>query len=144
MSCSQLDGSSGAPRGVWHDAASVLDDAGNGERHWAILRRLAGKQRFRTMTIGSPRNSESDVRAFVRRHAVVPAPVSRAGAAYDMTVAPEDVARAVATARPDVVLGYGSYLERVAQLLDESHGPAAVPRSAARWRWPAPRAAPVR
>ncbi|MFN8599001.1 MAG: hypothetical protein U0842_00925 [Candidatus Binatia bacterium] len=121
-------GSSGAPRGVWHDAASVLDDAGNGERHWAILRRLAGKQRFRTMTIGSPRNSESDVRAFVRRHAVVPAPVSRAGAAYDMTVAPEDVARAVATARPDVVLGYGSYLERVAQLLDESHGPAAVPR----------------
>lgn len=121
-------GSSGAPRGVWHDAASVLDDAGNGERHWAILRRLAGKQRFRTMTIGSPRNSESDVRAFVRRHAVVPAPVSRAGAAYDMTVAPEDVARAVVAARPDVVLGYGSYLERVAQLLDESHGPAAVPR----------------
>ena len=121
-------GSSGAPRGVWHDAASVLDDAGNGERHWAILRRLAGKHRFRAMTIGSPRSSESDVRAFVRCHAIVPSPVSRAGVAYDMTVAPEEVARAVAAARPDVVLGYGSYLERVAQLLDESQGPAAAPR----------------
>ncbi|MBM4244985.1 MAG: phenylacetate--CoA ligase family protein [Deltaproteobacteria bacterium] len=121
-------GSSGAPRGVWHDAPSVLDDAGHGERHWAILRHLAANDRFRAMTIGSPRNSESDVRGFVRQHAIVPPSVSRSGSACDMTVSPEDVARAVAAARPDVLLGYGSYLERVAQILDERYGREASPK----------------
>lgn len=121
-------GSSGAPRGVWHDATSVLDDAGHGERHWAILRRLAGKKRFRSMSIGSPRSSETDVRGFVRGHAIVPSSVSRAGSSYDMAASPEEVARAVAAARPDVLLGYGSYLERVAQILDERHGRGAAPK----------------
>lgn len=120
-------GSSGGPRGVWHDVGSLLDDVGHGERHWSVLCRLAGTPRPRTMVIGSPRSSEIDIRAFVRRHALIPRRTSRAGTPLSMADPPEEAARAVAAYRPDLLLGYGSYLERVAQILDEVHGRDAAP-----------------
>jgi phenylacetate-CoA ligase len=121
-------GSSGAPRAVQHDPISVLENTAHGERHWAILRRLVGKRRCRTFGVGSPRAADVELRAFARRRALIPGAAVGASRRRSMAERPEDVAREIAATRPDVVRGYGSYLERVAQILEEQHPHDAVPR----------------
>jgi phenylacetate-CoA ligase len=126
-------GSSGAPCVVYHDPRSVLENVAHGERHRVFLRALAGKMRPRVLAIASPRGSEEELRAFVRRHALVPGRVAVAGRTLlSMADQPERVARAVRDLRPDVVFSYGSYLERLAQLLEDgapAGGRGALPRA---------------
>lgn len=114
-------GSSGAPLSVHHDPLSVLENTAHGERHRATLRRLIGKRRFRTLLVGSPRGADAELRAFARRFALVPRAAAGETVHFTMADRPEAVARAIAGSRPDVVLGYGSYLERIAQILEEEH-----------------------
>jgi phenylacetate-CoA ligase len=97
-------GSSGAPRVVYHDPASALENTGHGERHRTVLRRLTGRWGFRVLAIGSPRGADVEIRAFVRRHALVPGIAVAARAMRTMAERPEDIARDLATIRPDVVL----------------------------------------
>lgn len=121
-------GSSGAPRAVCHDPRSVLENTAHGQRHDTMLRRLTGRRRFTTLVIGSPRSADVELRAFARRHAFIPGVVQ--GEVRQLTMAddPEEVARSIAAGRPDVVIAYGSYLERIAQILEEDHGRTALPR----------------
>lgn len=120
-------GSSGAPCVVYHDPVSALENTGHGERHRSVLARLTGKRRFRVLGIGSPRGSEAELRAFVRRHALVPDVAVAARALRTMAEAPEDIARDLAAIRPDVVLSYGSYLERLAEVLEHGRGSYFLP-----------------
>ena len=121
-------GSSGLPRSVYHHPISVLENTGQGEREQARLRALTGKRRFRTLSIASPRGAEADLRAFARRHAFIPDHALPERRRCSMAERPEDVAREIAASRPDVVRGFGSYLEQVAQALAEQHGRSAAPR----------------
>jgi phenylacetate-CoA ligase len=120
-------GSSGAPLSVHHDPLSVLENTAHGERHRATLRRLTGRRRFRTLLVGSPRGADAELRAFASRFALLPRSAAGAMVHFTMADRPEDVARAIARSRPDVVLGYGSYLERIAQILEEEYPRGSAP-----------------
>ena len=121
-------GSSGAPLAVRHDPVSVLENTAHGERHWAALRRLVGKPRFRTVAIGSPRGADAELRTFASRFALIPRATAGETRNLSMAERPEDVASVIADRRPDVVTGYGSYLERIAQILEEQYDRDAAPR----------------
>lgn len=121
-------GSSGAPLSVHHDPLSVLENTAHGERHHATLRRLTGKRRFRSLLVGSPRGADAELRAFASRFALVPRAAAGEIIHCRMSDRPEEVARAIAGRQPDAVLGYGSYLERIAQILEEAHPRGVAPR----------------
>ena len=123
----RTSGSTGVPLTVFHDVASVLDNAAYTERERSVVRTaLGGRRGFRTMMVAYAGSTGDEVRSFTSRHALVPAggPGGRAS--------PEDpierVMEAIDRFRPDVVSGNGSFLELVfRQILAEAakiHRPA--------------------
>lgn len=120
-------GSTGEPRYVYHDGGSVLENTGQSERHATVLRRLTGRLRPRTLGVGSPHGAAAMLRTLARCHALIPDRLLPAEQSFSMAAAPEEIVRRIDAARPDILSGYGSYLEPVVQLLEERSG-GFVPR----------------
>lgn len=105
-------GSTGAPRAIFYDAFSVVESGAYAERQRSIVRKLAGRRvRYREAIIESPFGTTQATHEFIARHlAISPAlPIRRL---YLSLLAPPDRNLALLKAfRPDVLEGFGSYLE---------------------------------
>ena len=115
-------GSSGAPLSVFHDPDALLQNTAHGEREVAVLRSLVGRRRFRMLCVASTHGTETDVRATVRAHAWIPGAAEGERTNVDIGDSPEFAARRLDATRADVVAGYGSYLDALAQVLEREPG----------------------
>lgn len=105
-------GSSGAPRQIFYDARSVIDNGAYAGRHRAVVHKLAGRRlRWREAIIESPFGTTRAVHEFLARHVAVPPSFAIPRLYLSLFDPPEvNVSRLQAFA-PHVLDGYGSYFE---------------------------------
>ncbi|MFL5820746.1 MAG: phenylacetate--CoA ligase family protein [Solirubrobacteraceae bacterium] len=105
-------GSGGAPRQIFYDTSSVIEYGAYAERHRSIVRKLAGRRlRYREAIIESPFGTARAMHDFLARHVAI-APRLAIPRLYLSLFDPPDRNVALLDAfRPDVIDGYGSYLE---------------------------------
>ena len=104
-------GSSGAPRQIFYDASSVVANGAFVERHRAVVRKLARTRvRYREAIIESPFGTTQIVHEFLARHVVVPPSLAIRRLDSRWSSRQRNIA-ALSAFRPDVIDGYGSYLE---------------------------------
>ena len=122
-------GSSGAPRQIFYDASSVVANGAFVERHRAVVRKLARTRvRYREAIIESPFGTTQIVHEFLARHVVVPPSLAIRRLYVSMVEPPERNIAALSAFRPDVIDGYGSYLEVFLPRIHSSGRPFAWPR----------------
>ncbi len=105
------NGTTGKPLEVWHDRESVLENIALGERERVVEARLTGKRvRYSVLDVNyGPRDTGFQVLRFYREQTAMPLrPVRHM---LRITEPFERVVERVNDLRPDVLQGYGSYLE---------------------------------
>jgi phenylacetate-CoA ligase len=123
-------GSAGAPRQIFYDASSVVANGAYAERHRAIVRKLAGKRlRYREALIESPFGTTRALHEFLARHVVIPPSLAIRRLYLSLLDSPERNTAALSAFRPDVIDGYGSYLEVLLPRIHSTGRPFAWPRA---------------
>jgi phenylacetate-CoA ligase len=107
-------GSSGTPLIVFHERRALLHYLLVSERDHDVPRRLLGRGRHRTVTIGHPNSTSVRVRAAYRRLTLVPSRPGRTRISPESPV--ETIVAALAERRPDVVAGWGNTIESLFRL----------------------------
>ncbi len=122
-------GTTGQPRVIFHDPASLYENAAHGERERAVLTpRLGRWAGFREAVIAGSNPTISKVQGFSRRHAFFP-PGLRIERRYLFLYDPPEVnARLLHEFRPDLLYSYGSYLEILFPYLVQSGAPFHRPK----------------
>lgn len=124
------NGTTGRPLEVWHDRRSVLENIALGERERVVEARLTGRRvRYRVLDVNyGPRDTGFQVLLFYREQTMMPLRPARH--MIRVTDPFERVVQAVNELRPDVLQGYGSYLEAFFHEVDETgaelHPPSLV------------------
>lgn len=109
-------GSTGTPLTVWHDGASLLANIAFGEREREVVSTICGKQfRYRQLSIHYPGSTSEKVRDFCRPRTFIPVRPGRLSLSVLEPV--ECIVKAVNAFHPDVITGYGSYLETLFRIL---------------------------
>ena len=122
-------GSAGMPTTVHHDFRDLFLSAALSERFRSIIGALAGTgRRFREARLLHPDSLAHDMTDWHRANTLLPAnfPVRRI--VISMFNPPDDTLRRLAAFRPDVVAGYGSFLEGFLAPIDPAKRPAGLPR----------------
>jgi phenylacetate-CoA ligase len=105
-------GSSGAPKVLWHDPASLFQNAAHGERERPAMRAALGSWAgYRETVIASPVNpTQKIVQEFVRKAGLFPNGV-RIERQYLLLSEPVETSNArMSDYRPDLLYTYGSYM----------------------------------
>jgi phenylacetate-CoA ligase len=124
----RTSGSTGVPLAIAHDRRSMLDNIPHSERERVVETALCGKRvRYRVVVLGPPDQSASKrVQAFYADATLRPVRPDL----QHLSVA-EPVERSVVELnrrRPDVIRGYGSYLEALFRRIDARGLPFEPPR----------------
>lgn len=107
----QSGGSAGAPREIFHDTRSVVENGAHAERHRSIVRKLLGRRlRYREAVIESPFGTTQAVHEFLAQHVAIPPRVAIQRLYLSLLDPPERNVARLKAFRPDVIEGYGSYL----------------------------------
>ena len=103
-------GSTGEPLRYYHDTRSMLANMAHGEREREVLTGLLGRKTgYRRLFIVRPQSTVSVVSGFYAKHTCIPI---RPGSEQVSVLEPfETVVYRVNEVRPDVLGGYGAYLE---------------------------------
>ena len=106
-------GSSGAPKTIWHDPASVFANAAHGERERVAMTRVIGRWTgYRETVIVSPIDaSQHAVQAFVKANSWFPSKLRVERQYLFLSDPPEQNLKAMNDFRPDLLYAYGSYIE---------------------------------
>ncbi len=124
------NGTTGTPLAVRHDRDSVLENIALGERERVVEAQLTGKRvRYTVLDVNyGPRDTGFQVLRFYREQTAMPLRPARH--MLRITDPFERVVEAVNELKPDVLQGYGSYLEAFFEELDgtgaEMHRPGVV------------------
>jgi phenylacetate-CoA ligase len=125
--CFRTSGSTGIPIEACYDTDALLVNASIGGRQRAILRAVCGKRRLRVLRF---EQSDPTIRSVQVINSRLMLTRRRAPAAVSMEEPLERAAAAIDQVKPDLVVGYGSYLEAVFRALGEPralrHRPRAV------------------
>ena len=105
------NGTTGTPLEIWHDRRSVLENIALGERERVVEAGFAGKRlRYSVVDVNyGPRDTGFQVLRFYREATAIPFRPQRHILRIDDPF--ETVVEEVNRIRPDVLQGYGSYLE---------------------------------
>jgi phenylacetate-CoA ligase len=121
-------GSTGEPLTVYRDPRSFLLEAAHRERLRSLVARLAGRRRYRAAAIVPEDSSVVDAMNAVRRNAMVPASLRIQRRLFAMTRSPAELLPELDRYRPDVIVGYGSYIEALFVHLRETGARIHLPR----------------
>lgn len=112
----RTSGSTGEPSTIHHDHDSLLANIAYGERERSVLSIICGK-RFgpREAYIVRPRSTITKVWEYYRKHTF--ASSSRPRLLLDVLQPIEQIVDAINAFRPDILVGYGSYLEALFRTL---------------------------
>jgi phenylacetate-CoA ligase len=124
--CVRGSGSTGIPVEVWHDAGSLLTNAVLGGREAAIVSAVCGTHRVRTLRFGHPVGTMNQVGPANRCLLVTPRKMSPPISVEEPL---ERAVAAIETVRPDLVTGYGSYLETLFRTIGDPGGLRHRPRA---------------
>ena len=102
-------GSTGAAMRVHHDRRSVLANIAYGERERAPLIEACGTFRPKELYVGNETSVMRDVSAFYLENTLMPARPRRRFVSVREPV--EEVARLVNSERPDILVGYGGWID---------------------------------
>lgn len=105
-------GSTGAPRSVYHDVAAVFQNAAHGERERSLIAAHVGRRAgYRESVLVVPDSSTTIVQQFCAQRSLAPSGV-RIERQYLSIFDPPDVnERLLNEFKPEVIHGFGSYLE---------------------------------
>jgi len=103
-------GSTGTPLHIYHDRASLLANIAFGERERDVMAKLCGKSfRYKIAAILYSGSTTEKVQNFYRQWTFIPV---RPGQFTFSVLNPfEDIVKGIDQLRPDILIGYGSYLE---------------------------------
>lgn len=105
-------GSTGVPRTVRYDPASLIQSAAHGERTRRVLARHLGKRfGYRNALIVPATSSTTDIQRFWDDHLLAPRGVPTRRRLFSMFDPPEVTVAGLNDFRPDAIYTYGSYLE---------------------------------
>jgi len=103
-------GSTGMPIIIYHDRYSLLSNIALGERERQVISKLCGRSLgYRTALIIYPGNTTEKVQELYRRWTFIPIRPEQFSLSILSPV--EEVIESINHLRPDVLIGYGSYLE---------------------------------
>ena len=109
-------GTTGLRLRIEHDRHSLLANIAFSERERALVTAAVGKTiGYRELALGYAGNTLNKVTAYYRAHTYLPVRPDRRFVAVDQPV--EEVVQAINDHQPDVLLGYGSYLEALYRLV---------------------------
>jgi phenylacetate-CoA ligase len=112
----ETSGTTGLRLRIDHDRRSLLANIAYSERERTVLSHATGKLTgYRELVLGYTGNTRSKVSAFYRAHTFLPIRPSRRIVTVDQPF--ETVVQAINDFRPDVLVGYGSYLEAFYRLV---------------------------
>lgn len=122
-------GSSGSPHTVYHDADAILQNAAHSARDRAAMTGLLGKKLgFKLSIITSKESAFCEVLEFSRRRSFFPRGVRIERQLLWLGDPPEKNVALLNLFQPDVLHGYGSYLERLFPYLHASGRPFRKPK----------------
>jgi len=106
-------GSSGAPKTVWHDPASLFQNAAHGERERAMMTQALGRWTgYRETVIVSPVGaSQREIQEYVRDHGCFPKRLRIERQYVLLSDPPDKNLKLINDFGPDLLYSYGSYLE---------------------------------
>jgi phenylacetate-CoA ligase len=106
-------GSCGTPKTIWHDPASLFQNAAHGERERSMMTRaLGGWSGYREIVIVSPVGaSQRDIQEFIRDHGWFPKRMRIQRKYLFLTDSPAKNIGLINEFQPDLLCCYGSYLE---------------------------------
>jgi phenylacetate-CoA ligase len=108
----QSGGTTGSPVTVFRDPRSFLVEAAQRERQRSLVARLAGRRfRYREATIAPDDSSAVDAFKAVRRNSLLPTSLRVQRKLFSMWRSPAELLPELERYHPDVIAGYGSYLE---------------------------------
>jgi len=109
-------GTTGLRLRIEHDRRSLLANIAFSERERALVTAAVGKSiGYRELALGYAGNTLNKVTAYYRAHTYLPVRPDRRFVSVAQPV--EAVVRAINDHRPDVLIGYGSYLEALYRLI---------------------------
>lgn len=113
--CLQLlsSGSCGTPNTIWHDPASLFQNAAHGERERPVMARALGNWRAyrETVTIARVGASQVEIQAFVQERGLFPRGLRRERQYIFLSDPPEKNLSLINEFRPDLLYSYGSYVD---------------------------------
>jgi phenylacetate-CoA ligase len=108
----QSGGTTGSPVTIFRDPRSFLEEAAQRERQRSLLARAAGRRlRYREAAIVPEDSSVVNALDALRRNSVLPTSVRVQRRLFSMFRSPAELLPELDRYRPDVIRGYGSYLE---------------------------------
>lgn len=122
-------GSCGTPNTIWHDPASVFQNAAHGERERPGMTRALGNWRAyrETVTIARFGASQIEIQGFVQERGCFPRGLRRERQYIFLSDPPEKNLSLINEFRPDLLYCYGSYLDMLVRY---------IRRTGARWHRP--------
>ena len=125
----RTSGSTGMPLLLYHDRRSLLANLVWGERERTIEARLCGRRiRYLAVDIEWSKSTSKHARAFYRSTTFIPFRPGRESIAVDTPI--DAIVARINALRPDVVRGYGTYLEMMFRTIErrglEFHVPKVI------------------
>jgi phenylacetate-CoA ligase len=118
-------GTTGEPVEVRHDHGSLLKNIAYGERERAVVQEVCGPH-FRELHVNYDRATVRKVWAFYRERTLIPAPTGRR--VLDVSMPIPELLAAMNELRPDVIIGFGSFLETLFRIIAAGGHPIHRPR----------------
>jgi phenylacetate-CoA ligase len=121
-------GSSGEPLAVYIDPGALIQGAAQRERRRRMFQRAAGRRlRLRSLTFGTEQSTGRTTAGAFSRHSLIPRGIRLVSTQASMLDPLEDNVRLIERLRPDVVGGYGSYLELLMDYIGDRGGTSHLP-----------------
>jgi phenylacetate-CoA ligase len=109
-------GSTGTPIHIFHDRESFLANIAFGERERSVIAKLCGKSfRYKTAAILYSGSTMEKVKDLYRQWTFIP--VRPEQSAFSVLDRFEEIVKGINQFRPDLLMGYGSYLETFFRML---------------------------
>jgi phenylacetate-CoA ligase len=120
-------GSTGFPLIFYHDRRSIIANMAFSEPGRSVQAELIGKRfGYRSLAINRSNSTDSKIRNFCNANTMVPR--TRQFRRLDLTEPPETAVAAIREWKPEVLVGYGSYLEMFFRYVRERHIDLPLPR----------------
>lgn len=104
-------GTTGRPKTVRYSAGALFTALAHGQRQREVLARFVGRRfGYRELTALRSASVSSQLRAFYESHSWVPRRLELTRSNFPLDAGFEEAARRIDEFRPDVILGYGSWL----------------------------------
>ncbi len=123
----KTSGSTGLPLSIYHDRRSILENMAYSEPERAVAKRLMGRAgAYRTLRINRPSSTLGEVQAFCAQNTLIP--VKPEHHRVDVAMQPREVIERIRELEPDILGGYGAYLEMFFRYVHENGISLPLPR----------------